>query len=88
MLVGLRLPVCCGTEALLLPSHGIDHYCTTAHFFMSGNTDLGAVISDDTFFRVTERITIYLTRSTSTIVSGPAVFCALEIIKPGDAITP
>lgn len=69
-------PVCCGTEALLLPFYGIDHYCTTAHFFMSSNTNLGASISDNIFVHGIEIITVNLKRLTSAIVSGRAALCA------------
>jgi hypothetical protein len=67
--------VCCGTEALHTPFHGIDHYCTTAHFSMSSNVDLGSLISDNIFVNRTERTIVHLRQSTSTIVSVPVALC-------------
>ena len=84
MLVG-RFPVCCGTEALLLSSHGIDHYCTTAHFFMSSNANLGALISDNTTNSWNRRNHSILgtTAFHRTRASGPL---CIENELPGDAI--
>jgi hypothetical protein len=85
MLVGL-FPVCCGTEALLLSFHGIDHYCTTAHFFMSSNANLGALISDNTTNSWNRRNHSILETTAFHYrlrASGPL---CIEIKMPGDAI--